>query len=722
MAHWREKTFVLALFTSFMLFCPPLWAATFNVTPTSDNDCTTDSDCDLQSALNAASSNDEGDAINLAAGTYDASGGAFAWNSDKNFPVTLNGSDGTIIDGGSADRGMLINTSNMVLDTNAHITIKNIIFQNGNPPSDGGGALLIVTNLSNITIENCQFIGNLAAGAGGGLYASSATGKIRIADSLFSQNTSDYQAGGAYAGSFSGAILLSNNIFTKNSANIYYGGGASLITEVGPVTVVNNTLTANSASYGGGLYVELDDNRAIANLYNNIAWNNEASSQGNDIYMYDYLYDDFTGADVGAEVNLHHNDYSDFYSECENDVGCTPNISATDNIDADPLFLNVRDPDPSNWDLHLASGSPCIDVGDNLASSLPVTDFEADNRIIDGNQDGKDMADIGADEYIPSTFADVILLAPNGREVIPSGSTYAVKWGAPPEAKNFTLMYSMNNGKTWSKIADALTDVTHDWTVPEFPKIKGNKKKCLVKVIGYAGPEMKVGIDISNAYFSIETVTVTSPNGGESWLSGTTAMIAWRAAEHAVKFNVTYSMDNKQTWVPIKNGVTGTSLSWTLPKLSTPKKKCFVRVVALDASKVNIGSDTSDAPFTIEAVRLISPNGGEIVPANESYDIRWTVNEVKKPVDHVELLYSLDGGMTWKSINTERVDGNPGTYPWLVPPVEETMNKCKVKLVLKDNKGATLASDVSDNPFTISTSPQVLIDCDLGEAMALKRL
>jgi hypothetical protein len=177
-------------------------------------------------------------------------------------------------------------------------------------------------------------------------------------------------------------------------------------------------------------------------------------------------------------------------------------------------------------------------------------------------------------------------------------------------------------------------------------------------------------------------------------------MITWRAAEHAAKFNVTYSMDNKQTWLPIKNGVTGTSLSWTLPKLSTPRKKCFVRVAALSASSVNIGSDTSDAPFTIEAIRLISPNGGEILTSDKPYDIRWTPNEVKKPVDHIEI-YLLDGVLKPTLINT--VDGNPGIYLWQVPFFTESKTHCKVKLVLKDNKGVTLASDVSDNPFTIST-------------------
>jgi len=253
-AHNEKRTLVLTLFTFFTLFCPSLWAATFEVTPSSDSDCT-DFVCDLQSALNAASTNDEGDVIALAAGTYDASGVGFTWNSDKNFPITLIGSDGSIIDGGSANRGMLIDTSNILLDTNAHITIKNIAFQNGSPPSGGGGGLLITTHYADITVEHCQFIGNLAVGGGGGLYASSETGKITIADSLFSQNTSDYQAGGAYAGSFSGAIILSNNTFTANTANSVFGGGASIVTETGVMTLVNNTLTGNSAWIGGGLYI-----------------------------------------------------------------------------------------------------------------------------------------------------------------------------------------------------------------------------------------------------------------------------------------------------------------------------------------------------------------------------------------------------------------------------------------------------------------------------------
>ena len=64
------------------------------------------------------------------------------------------------------------------------------------------------------------------------------------------------------------------------------------------------------------------------------------------------------------------------------------------NIIADPLFV-----DPSNDDYHIQETSPCIDKADNSAVGFPHTDFEGDQRILDGDNDGKATVDMGADEY-----------------------------------------------------------------------------------------------------------------------------------------------------------------------------------------------------------------------------------------------------------------------------------------------------------------------------------
>src|SRR5512137_216765 len=101
----KKMWFVLVLVSAFLGVTPFAWSAVFYVSPTSDNDCS-DFSCDFQSALNAASANDEGDTIHLSAGVYDASASQFVWNTTKNYPLTIIGSDGAIINGGNTSRGL----------------------------------------------------------------------------------------------------------------------------------------------------------------------------------------------------------------------------------------------------------------------------------------------------------------------------------------------------------------------------------------------------------------------------------------------------------------------------------------------------------------------------------------------------------------------------------------------------------------------------------------
>ena len=119
----------------------------------------------------------------------------------------------------------------------------------------------------------------------------------------------------------------------------------------------------------------------------------------------------------------------------------------------------------------------------------------------------------------------VTVVTPNGGEIIPSGSTYAIQWGAPSNAVKFDLKYSINNGSTWKTIASKVTGTSYDWHVP-VPS--NNKTSCLVKVIGFDSSGKKVGEDISDSAFTIEVVKVTSPDGGEILKSGNTRAITWR--------------------------------------------------------------------------------------------------------------------------------------------------------------------------------------------------
>ena len=99
----------------------------------------------------------------------------------------------------------------------------------------------------------------------------------------------------------------------------------------------------------------------------------------------------------------------------------------------------------------------------------------------------------------------------------------------------------------------------------------------------------------------VPSVAVTSPNGGETWLTGSSHDILWIASDAAgIASNgvdLAYSTNGGGAWTPIANGLANTgSYAWTLP--GTLSADALVRVTARDANG-NSASDASDAPFSI---------------------------------------------------------------------------------------------------------------------------
>jgi RHS repeat-associated protein/uncharacterized repeat protein (TIGR01451 family) len=292
--------------------------------------------------------------------------------------LSVSGSVSPTIEGFVIHNGWT-NSGGGIYNSYGNPTIQNNIFQS-NSANYGGG---IYNSSGNPIIQNNTFQDN-SAYYGGGLYT---FGSPTIQNNIFQDNSANYYGGGIDNGS--GNPTVQNNIFQDNSAN-YYGGG--IYNGSGNPTVQNNTFQGNSAHDSGGGICNWSGSPTI--LYNSVQ-GNSANDSGGGFYnssgspsIRNNILANNSASDCGGICSQGGfpgptSDYNDVWNNSGGDYyGVTPGPHA---ISVDPLFV-----DAPAGDLHLTSGSPCIDAGD--PDDFPETDFEGDSRPLGL------VSDIGADE------------------------------------------------------------------------------------------------------------------------------------------------------------------------------------------------------------------------------------------------------------------------------------------------------------------------------------
>ncbi len=203
------------------------------------------------------------------------------------------------------------------------------------------------------------------------------------------------------------------------------------------------------------------------------------------------------------------------------------------------------------------------------------------------------------------------------------------------------------------------------------------------------------------SYLFGQTITVTSPNGGEIWNAGTDHNITWNIAGGTVaNVRIQYSTNGGSTWVTISSsyaagGAGSYSYNWTVPNVQYTI--CKVRVQ--NAVSPFTPSDASNNNFTIKGIAVIAPNGGEIMDRGSVYTISW----ISSGIANVKLEYSTDGGTSYSTVSGGASVASGGiatndfvTFDWTVPSVL-TEN---LLMRISDVTDATVV-DVSDDVNTI---------------------
>ncbi len=187
----------------------------------------------------------------------------------------------------------------------------------------------------------------------------------------------------------------------------------------------------------------------------------------------------------------------------------------------------------------------------------------------------------------------ITVTSPNGGEVWQAGTNQNIAWTSSCFTGNVELEYSTDGGSSWiTIIASTANDGTHSWSVPNTPS-----ENCLVKISDAADG---VPYDQSDAIFTIspppeDMLTLTSPNGGETWNVGSVHNITWTYQGLVSDVKLEYSTDAGTNWVLITASTSNDgAYSWTIP--DTPSESCLVKITDVSNSET---SDISDDLFTI---------------------------------------------------------------------------------------------------------------------------
>ncbi|MBI5635000.1 MAG: SBBP repeat-containing protein [Nitrospirae bacterium] len=200
----------------------------------------------------------------------------------------------------------------------------------------------------------------------------------------------------------------------------------------------------------------------------------------------------------------------------------------------------------------------------------------------------------------------------------------------------------------------------------------------------------------ANAFTS---VTVLSPNGGETLMTGSSYQITWGSPASATKFTIQYSMNNGTSWKTIATNITGNSYNWTVPAQTANKPNSLIKVIGYNSVGGQVGIDQSNAKFLMAVVRVTSPNGGESWNKGTVHPITWTTGTSIKPIAKVNLYYKYDA--TGYKLMQTYTGSNPGTHDWTLPMVTAKKTACRVKVELIYTGITAKGNDVSNANFTI---------------------
>ncbi|MCH7772240.1 MAG: hypothetical protein IIA49_14700, partial [Bacteroidetes bacterium] len=290
-----------------------------------------------------------------------------------------------------------------------------------------------------------------------------------------------------------------------------------------------------------------------------------------------------------------------------------------------------------------------------------------------------------SDEYFTIVGNQITVTSPNGGESWLDNEDQIISWN---DNLIGNVAIQLFKGGSFHSIISTSTasSVSFPWNIPGSLESGSDYK---IRISSVADGSV---FDFSDENFTIinNNITVTSPNGGENWLTGSIQTITWTddiigdVKIELFKTGVFHSTIISST---TSNG----SFVWNLPG-STPFGLDYKIKITSVVDTILFDESNNDFIIFTGAITVVSPNGGEIWQAGTTQTIIWTDN-ISENV-RIELFKS--GVFHSSIINTTSSDGSK---TWDIPFGIESGLNYKIKIIKIDDNSTF---DFSDANFEIT--------------------
>jgi hypothetical protein len=319
----------------------------------------------------------------------------------------------------------------------------------------------------------------------------------------------------------------------------------------------------------------------------------------------------------------------------------------------------------------------------------------------------KSLSDSTVNDFSDSYFSigpqatpqpGITVIGPNGGENWKQLENREIKWSSTGVSFVNIELWIDESTKIGLIVEKTASDGSYNWDIPKGIGERSDYK-ILIRDFGSSI------YDFSDNTFSItagaapqNSITVTSPNGGENWDAGSTYAITWSYTGSIANVDIELWVDtmdlNSKVDVIITNTACDGSYLWTIQSDIAAGTDYKIKI----KDSISQLNDDSDNTFTISAddvpdnyITVSSPNGGEHVPKGFTYAIVWSYSGTIGLVD-IDLYKS--GSLLQNIVTSTDCDGS---YQWDVP--NDLVSDFDYKILISSQSAGL--SDFSDSNFHI---------------------